>query len=332
MQATLHKDQGNLHKRETNMANATTSLEKRDILVAAYENGNDYIQIAEYLGMKKRMAYALIKRYKDTGMVEALPTGGNRSSVLNDEMKRVLISFVEEKPTSTLMELAGKLREQFPETQMPSRMTISRALDGEMYTLKMLRSIPVEWNSDRVKDERKVYTEWLLDICPSKSVIYLDECGFNIWTARTHGRSFRGQRAVRIVSGQRGKNLTVLLAVSPQHGLVHFTLVDGGMTKELFGLFLGEVSTLLGDEELVLIFDIAPAHRDPPTLQSPLHDHQYLPKYSPFLNITEMAISCLKSHAKQRLSEPSIQATFSSHGAAAALGKTLHQYRMDILK
>ena len=72
MQATLHKDQGNLHKRETNMPNATTSLEKRDILVAAYENGNDYIQIAEYLGMKKRMAYALIKRYKDTGMVEAL--------------------------------------------------------------------------------------------------------------------------------------------------------------------------------------------------------------------------------------------------------------------
>ena len=32
--------------------------------------------------------------------------------------------------------------------------------------------------------------------------------GCNIWTVRTKGRSFLGERAVRVVEGQRGPNLT----------------------------------------------------------------------------------------------------------------------------
>ena len=52
-------------------------------------------------------------------------------------------------------------------------------------------------------------------------LIYVDESGFNLWTARTRGRARRGARAVRVVNGQRGANFTLILAVSSQRGVIY---------------------------------------------------------------------------------------------------------------
>ena len=48
---------------------------------------------------------------------------------------------------------------------------------------------------------------------------FIAECGYNIWTARNHGRARQGERAYRQVCDQRGRNVTVALAVSPVNGL-----------------------------------------------------------------------------------------------------------------
>ncbi|GFN74868.1 Dde superfamily endonuclease [Plakobranchus ocellatus] len=42
--------------------------------------------------------------------------------------------------------------------------------------------------------------------------IFIDEAGINIWTKRTRGRAVRGRRAVRVVQGRRGPNLTMTFA------------------------------------------------------------------------------------------------------------------------
>ena len=91
--------------------------------------------------------------------------------------------------------------------------------------------------------------------------------------------------------------------------------------KDKLSDFLIEVSKLLLDEgSFKLIFVKAPSDRD-------------LPCYSPFfLDMTEMSISCVKSHSKRQLTEPSVQADFGNHTLAAAQGKTLHEYRIDLLK
>ena len=103
------------------------------------------------------------------------------------------------------------------------------------------------------------------------------------------------------------------MAVSPKFGLVHFTMTEGGMTKEKFSIFIIEVSALLMDEgHITMIFDKAPSHRDLARLLSDSHDFLHLPRNSPFLNITEMAISYVKSYSKRRLTEPSVQAVFSN--------------------
>lgn len=65
-----------------------------------------------------------------------------------------------------------------------------------------------------------------------RELIFIDESGYNLWTARTRGRSLRGEPAIRVVSGRRGQNFTVSFAVSQERGLIAQDLFSGGMTNE----------------------------------------------------------------------------------------------------
>ena len=56
---------------------------------------------------------------------------------------------------------------------------------------------------------------------------------------REYGRGRVGERAYRQVSGQRGRNVTISLAVSPTNGLVYHTARIGGMNRQLFNDFFG---------------------------------------------------------------------------------------------
>ena len=48
--------------------------------------------------------------------------------------------------------------------------------------------------------------------------------------------------------------------------------------------------------------------------------------------MTERAISCLKSDAKRRLTDPQVQALLGDRVAASTAGLTLHRHRMKILR
>lgn len=303
----------------------------RERLIEAYEKGNDHISLADAMGIKRRTAYRIIADFKRSGKRKAFKGGGAPPKKMTEEMKETLVHFVEEKPTATLSEMRAFLLREYPEVEV-SQSTIRRHLEGALITLKLLRSVPISWISDEVKDERAEFSRWMLSEGITKNLVYLDECGYNLWTARTQGRASRGQRAIRIVDRQRGKNLTLCLAVSPAHGLVHHFFVEGGMTKEKFSDFLSELSTLFAETDLCIVFDNAPPHRDPPLLQHESHETRALPRYSPFLNITENAISCAKSYAKQELSAPETQVEISDRERAYRNGLTLHQHRMTILK
>ena len=93
--------------------------------------------------------------------------------------------------------------------------------------------------------------------------------------------------------------------------------------SETYGSFLSELSALLEDENICIIYDNAPPHRDAHVFNEN-HLIQPFPRYSPFLNPTEQAISCLKSAVKRDLSEPSLQSAISDHEAARQLNLTLH--------
>ena len=61
------------------------------------------------------------------------------------------------------------------------------------------------------------------------NMFFIDECSYNIWTARNHGMERQGMRAYRQVCDQRGWDMTVALAVSPVNGLMFHSADIGGM-------------------------------------------------------------------------------------------------------
>ena len=93
--------------------------------------------------------------------------------------------------------------------------------------------------------------------------VFIDECDYNIWTARNHGRARQGERAYRQVCGQRGRNVTVALAVSLVNGLVFPSAYISGMNATRFNEFLAQTRQNLDpDEEVIFIYDGTPAHRN----------------------------------------------------------------------
>ena len=115
--------------------------------------------------------------------------------------------------------------------------------------------------------------------------VFIDECGYNIWTARNHGRARQGERAYRQVCGQRGRNVTVALAVSPVNSLVFHSAYIGGMNARRLNDFLAQTKQNLDpDEEVIFIYDGGPARRNP-AISSTNTELEMLPTYRPFLDI-----------------------------------------------
>ena len=105
--------------------------------------------------------------------------------------------------------------------------------------------------------ERVVYAKWFIRHVIVNHSIFVDECGYNIWTAGSHGRAGMGERAYRQVCGQRGRNVTVALPISPINGLVFHSAFLGGKNRNRFNDFLSQAMLNLDPNEG------APAHNNP---------------------------------------------------------------------
>ena len=148
-------------------------------------------------------------------------------------------------------------------------------------------------------------------------------------TSRSKGRALNGERAVRIVEGQRGQNVTICLAIS-SFGAVHASIFPGAMTQERFGKFLIELDQLLQilNGNYVVLRNNARPHLNPPNFGD-RGVIRYLPKFSPFLNACEFAGSCLKAAVKRKLTEPLVQREL--YDRKAVRNETLHARRIRIV-
>ena len=312
----------------------TVSLVDRRRLIQSFEDGHDWHLLADQLGVKHSTARSIILKHRTTGEVAAAPRGGRREERVRvtPEIIEAAIDYVSENPQGTLQQIAIGIQQRLGQALPLSPPTVSRILDGQLYTLKIARAVPETWNSERTKQLRREYAEWFMVESNRLECIFLDEFGINIWTRRTQGRAHRGQRAVRVVHGQRGRNFTAIIAVSPRYGLCHYKTMEGPMTQQGFSDFLVELSELFAPVPVVLIFDNAPVHSNPPQLHYEHHFIRRLPPYSPFLNPTENAGSAYKAAVKRSLSEPARRAEFHDLAAATAAGLNLHQHRLRILK
>ena len=84
------------------------------------------------------------------------------------------------------------------------------------------------------------------------------------------------------------------------------------------------------DEEVIFIYDGAPAHRNP-AIPAANTELEMLPDYNTFLNIVKQAISSLKAAIKGDVSRPEIQARMDDRAENLRLGIPLGEMRTRLL-
>ena len=87
---------------------------------------------------------------------------------------------------------------------------MAKTLDGMLFGVKLISSLPADRNKPDVLNKRVDYTTWFINHAVVRYCLFVDKCGYNVWTARSHGRA-HGERAYRQVCGQRVINLTVAM-------------------------------------------------------------------------------------------------------------------------
>ena len=294
------------------------SLENRECLIRAFNDpAQDYLSVADTIGVNRSTARGIVRRHLQERQIAERPRDGPNHRKVDDEMKQCIEEILNENPVLTLDGINRLLQERLPDKPRIHSRTVGKVLNGMLYTFNLVRRCPAERNRPDVIQSRRDYAAW-------RQIVFIDECGFNVWTAMSQGR------ALRQVSGQKGSNISIILAVSSTFGLVHHSMHIGGTNRDRFQVFLDECAQNVAGNETVFIYDGAPAHRGAVSHAEEI-SLRMLPPYSPFLNIVENAISALKAAIENDISRPEIQLEMNNRVMARQERIPLGEYRKRVL-
>jgi transposase len=230
--------------------------------------------------------------------------GGNRRRVLEQEHVEWLESKVVDYPDITVNDLHRQLNQHFDFQPHVSLSSVLRAIrEGAGFTLKLPRQEPADYNSPERIQHRQAWTQEFLEMGGSMmEAVYIDEAGFNLHLARRFGRSRRGRRAVQVRPTQRGRNISLVVAIGME-GVIAAQVRLGAFNTERYNEFLrdGLLPALNGPR--TLIQDNVPFHRSlvvQETIEEAGHICMQLPPYSPHLNAAEWVFSNIKTHVRRQ--------------------------------
>ena len=239
-------------------------LEHRERIIRAFEDENeDYILVADTLGVNRSTARSIVARYIREGRIAERPRGGRNNVRVDNEMRDCLNDILNENCLLTLAQMNRELRVRLPAKPRIHERTVARTLEGMLFRLKLARPLPADRNRPDVIQKRVDYANWFMGHAVLHHSVFVDECGYNIWTARSQGRARRGERAYRQVCGQRGRNVTVTMAISPTNGLVFHSAMVGGMNAQRFSDFLLQARLNLDRDEHVIFIWSASSPQPP---------------------------------------------------------------------
>jgi transposase len=114
---------------------AAISLDLRKRAIKALENGQSFDEVAERFEVSSATVRRWKALYDETGSLETRPRVGNRAKrKLTDELRQVVIAWIEQEPDLILPCVAQRLLEQYDVSITPSQ--ISRTLIALGYTRK----------------------------------------------------------------------------------------------------------------------------------------------------------------------------------------------------
>ena len=90
------------------------SVADKERLYQAHVRGDDYVRLAEILGINRTTVYHIIRRGNQREGVVALPRGGKRTEKVTAETQRTVLDIVHEHPDFTLVAINRELRARLP--------------------------------------------------------------------------------------------------------------------------------------------------------------------------------------------------------------------------
>jgi len=273
--------------------------------------------------MPSKTAANIIWRFKTTRSRKPRKRGGAPKKFDSKKIAQFVFQYLSDPchSNSTLEQIQHKiwtnrnllLNENI--TQPPSISWISKLLSSKLFhskpiTLKFASYEPQIRNSPQVIEERFQFANMIQQLSDTevKCILFLDEHGYNLFTVRHRARSVQGERAVVKTPTAKCQNVTVTLTVSPTFGKIHIQILALSTTTETFNYFLktlhyewlqsDKIPSNLKAQTPLLFLDNLHAHKILPENKD-LFLYNFLPKYSPFLNLAEPVNRVHKQHIRK---------------------------------
>jgi transposase len=153
----------------------------------------------------------------------------------------------------------------------------------------------------------------------------VDESGFNTSMTRPRARAPKGKRAYGKVPKNRGKNTTLIAAITLQGAMGGSMTVEGATDTQAFEAYVEHFLAPTLEKGQVVVLDGLGAHR-PSRIRELIEargaDLVFLPSYSPDLNPIEEAFSKIKhlvrKEGQQRVREALVEAIGRALAAVTA--------------
>ena len=139
---------------------------------------------------------------------------------------------------------------------------------------------------------------WLASRFDARRLVFVDESGFHTSMTRLRARAPRGRRAYGKVPRNRGKNTTLIAAITLEGAMGESMTVEGATDSEAFEAYVEHFLAPTLKKGQVVVLDGLGAHRTQKVrelVEGRGADLVFLPSYSPDMNPIEEAFSKIKT-------------------------------------
>ncbi len=208
------------------------SQDLRERVLRAVDLGRSRAEIVQCFGISLATIKRYVKQQRDEGHVrpKAIPGRPPKKRV---QVEAGVLPQLQAHDDATL-EQHCDLWEQTHDERV-SRWTMSRAIKRLGWTRKK-KSLGA---TERNEQERATWRENASKL-PTESLVFLDECGSNIALAPLYARAPKGERARGSVPRNRGKNTTLIAALSLE-GMGAALILEGSANTTAFELYIEQV-------------------------------------------------------------------------------------------
>ena len=151
--------------------------------------------------------------------------------------------------------------------------------------------------SERDEEARGLW-RWLASRFDARRLVFVDESGFNTSMTRLRARAPKGKRAYGKVPRNRGKNTTLITAITLEGAMGESMTVEGATDARAFEAYVEHFLGPSLSKGQVVVLDRLGAHRTQKVrelVEARGADLVFLPSYSPDLNPIEGAFSKIKA-------------------------------------